>query len=242
MRDTDSMPPHKSQGSLISTSAFPDRLEKIVSLQPYVSVARRPGIGAWMKRSIDIILGSAILLLALPAMMALVIAIKFNSAGPVLFVQRRVGKGGKIFRLYKFRSMIIDAEDLKTTLQNLNEKDGPIFKMVADPRITSVGKFMRRHSLDELPQLFNVLFNDMSLVGPRPPLPEEVVNYEPWHLKRLAVKPGLTCTWQISGRSNLSFEEWMRLDVAYIDNWSIGLDLKLIWKTIGVVLNADGAY
>jgi lipopolysaccharide/colanic/teichoic acid biosynthesis glycosyltransferase len=138
--------------------------------------------------------------------------------------------------------MIIDAEDLKNTLQNLNEKDGPIFKMVADPRITSVGKFMRRHSLDELPQLFNVLFNDMSLVGPRPPLPEEVINYEPWHLKRLAVKPGLTCTWQISGRSNLSFEEWMRLDVAYIDNWSIGLDLKLIWKTIGVVLNADGAY
>jgi lipopolysaccharide/colanic/teichoic acid biosynthesis glycosyltransferase len=175
-------------------------------------------------------------------MMALVIAIKFNSAGPVLFVQRRVGKGGKIFKLYKFRSMIIDAEDLKTTLQNLNEKDGPIFKMVADPRITTVGKFMRRHSLDELPQLFNVLFNDMSLVGPRPPLPEEVLNYEPWHLKRLAVKPGLTCTWQISGRSNLSFEEWMRLDVAYIDNWSIGLDLKLIWKTIRVVLNADGAY
>jgi lipopolysaccharide/colanic/teichoic acid biosynthesis glycosyltransferase len=242
MRDIDSLPPHQSQGVPHPTPTLPDKLEKIVALQPYVGVASRPGTGAWMKRSIDIILGSAILLLVLPVMMALVIAIKFNSAGPVLFVQRRVGKGGKIFKLYKFRSMIIDAEDLKTTLQNLNEKDGPIFKMVADPRITTVGKFMRSHSLDELPQLFNVLFNDMSLVGPRPPLPEEVLNYEPWHLKRLAVKPGLTCTWQISGRSNLSFEEWMRLDVAYIDNWSIGLDLKLIWKTIRVVLNADGAY
>ena len=242
MRDIDSPPPHHSQGGQNPTPTFPDKLEKIVSLQPYVSVARRPGFGVWMKRSVDIILGSTILLLVLPIMMALVVAIKLNSAGPVLFVQRRVGKGGKIFRLYKFRSMIIDAEDLKTTLQNLNEKDGPIFKMVADPRITTVGKFMRRHSLDELPQLFNVIFNDMSLVGPRPPLPEEVVNYEPWHLKRLAVKPGLTCTWQISGRSNLSFEEWMRLDVAYIDNWSISLDLKLIWKTIRVVLNADGAY
>lgn len=242
MRDIDSLPPHRAQGVQNSKPTLPDKLEKIVALQPYVTVASRPGTGAWMKRSVDIVLGSAILLLVLPVMMALVIAIKLNSAGPVLFVQHRVGKGGKIFRLYKFRSMIIDAEDLKTTLQTLNEKDGPIFKMVADPRITTVGKFMRRHSLDELPQLFNVLFNDMSLVGPRPPLPEEVLNYEPWHLKRLAVKPGLTCTWQISGRSNLSFEEWMRLDVAYIDNWSIGLDLKLIWKTIGVVLNADGAY
>ena len=242
MRDIDSPPPHKALGGQRSTSASPDKMERIVSLQPYVSVARRPGLGTWMKRAVDVSLGSAILLLVLPVMMALVVAIKFNSAGPVLFVQRRVGKGGKIFRLYKFRSMILDAEDLKATLQTFNDKDGPIFKMVADPRITSVGKFMRRHSLDELPQLFNVLLNDMSLVGPRPPLPEEVVNYEPWHLKRLAVKPGLTCTWQISGRSNLSFDEWMRLDVAYIENWSIGLDLKLIWKTISVVLNADGAY
>ncbi len=217
-------------------------LDKIITLQPYIGTAHRAGIDAVAKRLVDLILGGLILTAALPIMGLLIIAIKANSAGPIFFVQRRVGQGGKIFKLYKFRSMITDAEAIKSSLQLFNEKDGPIFKMKSDPRITTVGKFMRRHSLDELPQLFNVLSGAMSLVGPRPPLPEEVLNYESWHLRRLAVKPGLTCTWQISGRSHLSFDEWMKLDIAYIDSWSLTQDLTLIWKTIKVVINADGAY
>ena len=224
------------------TQALGSQADKIITLQPYIGTAHRPGAEAMAKRIMDFGLGSLILLASLPIMVLLILAIKANSAGPIFFVQRRVGQGGKIFKLYKFRSMITDADAIKSSLQLFNEKDGPIFKMKSDPRITTVGKFMRRHSLDELPQLFNVLSGDMSLVGPRPPLPEEVLNYESWHLRRLAVKPGLTCTWQISGRSHLSFDEWMKLDIAYIDNWSLSLDLTLIWKTVKVVINADGAY
>lgn len=227
---------------ILANQAPASPVDKIITLQPYIGTAHRPGGEVLAKRLVDLILGGAILIAALPIMLALVVAIKANAAGPIFFVQRRVGQGGKIFKLYKFRSMITDADAIKSSLQLFNEKDGPIFKMKSDPRITSVGKFMRRHSLDELPQLFNVIAGDMSLVGPRPPLPEEVLNYESWHLRRLAVKPGLTCTWQISGRSHLTFDEWMKLDIAYIEHWSLGLDLTLIWKTIRVVINADGAY
>jgi len=181
------------------------------------------------------------LLLGLPILTATALAIKIDSKGPVFFRQTRSGLNGKPFKLYKFRTMCADAEAQKEKLKTLNEMSGPVFKVKNDPRVTRVGRFLRKTSLDELPQFINVLNGDMSLVGPRPPLPKEVAEYEPWQHRKLSVKPGVTCTWQVSGRNNIDFDDWMRLDLDYIDNWSLWEDAKILAKTIPAVLKGSGA-
>jgi exopolysaccharide biosynthesis polyprenyl glycosylphosphotransferase len=194
------------------------------------------------KRALDIVLSIVIIILLLPLLAAVATAIRLDSRGPIFFVQKRVGKDGKTFSFYKFRSMVSGAERLKQRLEHLSETEGPIFKIKKDPRITRIGKFIRRYSIDELPQLFNVLKGDMSLVGPRPPLPSEVAKYTPYHKRRLSVRPGITCLWQISGRSNISFYEWVELDIYYIGYRSFLLDLKILMRTIPVVITGRGAY
>jgi exopolysaccharide biosynthesis polyprenyl glycosylphosphotransferase len=169
------------------------------------------------------------------------LAIKLTSPGPVFFKQERCGLNGRLFTMYKLRSMVDNAEQNRLELEALNEMDGPVFKLSRDPRTTPVGKLLRKFSIDEFPQLFNVLRGDMSLVGPRPPLPQEVARYERWQRRRLSMKPGITCLWQISGRNEISFHEWMKLDLTYIDNWSLLLDLKILLKTVPVVLLGRGA-
>ena len=167
--------------------------------------------------------------------------IKTGSKGPVFFRQERIGLRGRKFKLYKFRTMVVDAEEQLKLLKERNEADGPVFKIKDDPRITRVGKFLRKTGLDELPQLFNVIRGEMSLVGPRPPLEEEVKQYERWQLRRLSVKPGLTCTWQIvPNRHDVSFEEWMELDLHYIDTWNLGKDVELFFKTVRTFFLAGG--
>ena len=168
-------------------------------------------------------------------------AVKFTSKGPIFFSQKRVGKNGELFDMYKFRSMVVNAEELKEKLAHQNEMSGPMFKMKDDPRVTKVGKFIRKTSLDELPQLLNVLKGDMSLVGPRPSLPKEVAQFEKWMYKRLSVKPGLTCFWQVSGRNNIDFEDWMKLDIKYVDERNIWIDIKLIFKTVLVLFGDKNA-
>jgi len=181
------------------------------------------------------------LLLISPFMLAIALAIKITSKGPVIFSQERVGLNGRIFRMYKFRSMVMNAEELKTKFADLNEMSGPVFKIKDDPRVTGVGRFLRKLSLDELPQLWNVLKQDMSLVGPRPPLPSEVNMYDPKYRKRLSVRPGITCIWQISGRNNVDFEQWMDMDAEYVDRWSFWLDMEILAKTVPMVLMRKGA-
>lgn len=194
-----------------------------------------------LKRMLDVT-GSGIgLLLASPLLIGVAIAIKLTSTGPVFFRQVRAGRHGRKFTMLKFRSMVVNAEELKAKLAHLNEVTGPVFSIKADPRITGIGRFIRKTSVDELPQLINVFFGDMSLVGPRPPLPSEVVQYEPWQRRRLSVKPGLTGPWQVAGRDNLDFERWMTLDLDYIDNWSLWLDIKIILKTVPAVIRGSGA-
>jgi exopolysaccharide biosynthesis polyprenyl glycosylphosphotransferase len=193
------------------------------------------------KRALDVALSSLILLLALPIIAAVTLAIRLTSHGKVLFRQTRCGLNGRRFTLYKFRTMTEDAEERLAELRHLNEMDGPVFKVRDDPRVTPVGRILRKFSLDELPQLWNVLRGDMSLVGPRPPIPEEVASYERWQRRRLSMKPGLTCLWQVNGRNQLDFASWMELDLQYIDSWSLGLDLKILLKTIPVVLSGRGA-
>jgi exopolysaccharide biosynthesis polyprenyl glycosylphosphotransferase len=193
------------------------------------------------KRALDIALSTLILLLALPIVVLVAIAVRLTSGGTVLFRQTRCGLNGRRFTLYKFRTMTEDAEERLAELQHLNEMDGPVFKVRDDPRVTRVGRVLRKFSLDELPQLLNVLRGDMSLVGPRPPIPEEVARYERWQRRRLSMKPGLTCLWQVNGRNELDFGSWMALDLQYIDSWSLSLDLKILLKTIPVVLSGRGA-
>jgi len=196
----------------------------------------------FVRRILDVILAGLILVVFGPlVMLPVAIVIKLTSSGPVLFRQRRCGLNGRQFIMYKFRSMVNNAEQLRVELEGLNEMDGPVFKSSRDPRITTVGKIIRRFSIDELPQVFNVLRGDMSLVGPRPPLPSEVARYERWQRRRLSMKPGMTCLWQISGRNEVSFDDWMKLDLTYIDNWSLLLDLKILLKTVPVVLLGRGA-
>ena len=193
------------------------------------------------KRLIDI-LGSFIgLMLLSPILIILGILIKLESKGPIIFSQKRVGINGKEFNMYKLRSMVANAEELKEKLEHKNEMSGPMFKMKDDPRITKIGKFIRKTSIDELPQLINVLKGDMSLVGPRPSLPKEVREFEPWMLKRLEVKPGLTCYWQVMGRNNIDFESWMKLDIKYINERNFYLDIKLIFKTFFVLFGDENA-
>ncbi|HTQ78463.1 MAG TPA: sugar transferase, partial [Thermoanaerobaculia bacterium] len=193
------------------------------------------------KRVLDVALASLTLVLAMPAVGAIALLIKLTSGGNILFRQTRCGLNGRSFTLYKFRTMVEGAHEQRGELLHLNEMDGPVFKLKSDPRVTWFGRFLRKFSLDELPQLWNVLRGDMSLVGPRPPIPEEVAHYQRWQRRRLAMKPGLTCLWQISGRNNIDFERWMQLDLEYIDSWSPLLDLKILLKTIPVVLSGRGA-
>jgi exopolysaccharide biosynthesis polyprenyl glycosylphosphotransferase len=193
------------------------------------------------KRVADFLMAAIMLLILSPVFLVLSILIKLTDGGPVFFRQTRCGLGGRKFTLYKFRSMIVGAEKLRAELEKLNEKDGPIFKIKNDPRCTRIGRLMRRLSLDELPQLFNVIKGDMSFVGPRPPIPEEVEKYERWQRRRLRMQPGLTCLWALEGRSHLNFQRWMELDLEYIDHWSPALDWKIILKTIPVVLLGRGA-
>ncbi|MGD8583926.1 MAG: sugar transferase [Chloroflexota bacterium] len=199
-------------------------------------------IGMTLKRLLDLLI---VLLLAVPALVVTVIitvAIKLESPGPVFFFQERVGFQGRRFRMAKFRSMVLNADDQKAELEALNEADGPIFKIRDDPRLTRVGRVIRRFSLDEIPQFYNVLIGDMSLVGPRPPLAEEVARYQPWHMQRLAVKGGITGLWQVSGRSDLTFDEQCLLDIYYIENWSLAMDLRILLQTIPRALFGSGAY
>lgn len=194
-----------------------------------------------LKRVVDFVMALVLLVLLSPILLVLALLIKLTSQGPVFYRQVRCGLGGRKFTLYKFRSMRADADLQREELEALNEADGPVFKIKDDPRCTSVGRFMRRFSLDELPQLVNILKGEMSFVGPRPPLPEEVEKYEPWQRRRLRMQPGLTCLWALEGRSKLNFRRWMELDLQYIDNWSPALDLKIFLKTIPVVLLGRGA-
>ena len=193
------------------------------------------------KSFMDFWISFAILFLLSPFMLVVSLMIKVTSKGPVVFKQERVGLRGRKFYIYKFRTMVHNAEELKKKLLEMNESDGPAFKIKKDPRITSIGRLLRKTGLDELPQLFNVLKGEMSLIGPRPPLPDEVEKYERWQLRRLSVKPGITCTWQLfPNRNDVVFEKWMKLDMQYIDNWSLKADFVLFFKTILTVFRAGG--
>lgn len=195
-----------------------------------------------LKRVFDFIVAGVIILLGMPLWLIVAAGIKLTSKGPVFYRQERIGKDGKPFGMYKFRSMVQDAEKMRAALDQANEADGPIFKIKDDPRVTPFGRWMRQYSIDEFPQLLNVLRGEMSLVGPRPPLPSEAAVYEDRHWRRLEAVPGMTGLWQVSGRSDLSFEEMVRLDVFYIENWSLGFDIELLARTVPAVIFKSGAY
>lgn len=196
----------------------------------------------FLKRLFDIVLSVIAIIFLAPLFLVVAVAIKLDSKGGVLYTQPRVTKNGKVFKMYKFRSMCANADEYLKDLQHLNEKDGPVFKIVNDPRVTRVGRFIRKTSIDELPQLFNILKGEMTIVGPRPPLVTEVEQYTPQQKQRLTVKTGLTCYWQISGRSELTFDEWVNLDIKYIQEQNLRTDINIIVKTIPVVLTGRGAY
>lgn len=200
-----------------------------------------PSLAITTKGFLDRLLAAIGLILTSPVMLATAAMVKLTSKGPAIFAQERCGLNGRKFKLYKFRTMVNNADDLKRELMRFNDVDGAAFKMKRDPRITPVGSFLRRTSIDELPQLFNVVRGDMSLVGPRPPLAEEVARFDPWQRRKLSMKPGLTCLWQINGRSDVSFRQWMKLDLEYIDNWSLWKDIKILARTIPAVFKGTGA-
>ncbi len=235
-------------GVKVLLNFFPNRIAKLTVEEvdgiPILAFSRTPSEIAPLvtKRIFDVVVsGVVLLLLALP-FVALAAAIKFDSPGPVFFRQRRVGRNGREFWLYKFRSMCQDAEAKLHDLGDRNEmKGGPTFKMRDDPRVTRVGRLLRKTSLDEFPQFWNVLKGEMSVVGPRPPLQSEVKLYKRWQRRRLSVRPGITCTWQVSGRNEINFAQWMELDLHYIDNWSLWHDLKIVLRTIPAVILGKGA-
>ena len=204
-----------------------------------------PSARSWArapKRAIDIVVSAILLLMLSPLLVVLAFGVRLTSGGPVIFAQTRCGLRGRPFRFYKFRSMVADADARKAELIHLNEVQGPAFKIANDPRITRLGHFLRKYSLDELPQLWNVLIGDMSLVGPRPPTPSEVSSYTRRQAQRLSVIPGITGLWQVSGRNNItSFDRWVDLDLAYIERWSLWLDLRILARTVLVVLRAEGS-
>jgi len=194
-----------------------------------------------IKRIIDIIISTVLLIILLPIFICIILLVKVTSKGPLIYKWHVIGKDGKPFTGYKFRTMILNADYLKTSLLKSNEMTGPVFKMKYDPRITKVGKFLRKYSLDELPQLWSVLKGEMSLVGPRPAGPKEWSQYEEWQKRKLSVTPGMTCLWQINGRNEVhEFDEWVKLDLEYIDNWSLWLDFKILLQTIPSVLKGSG--
>ena len=212
-----------------------------VPLLTFTTTPNNPNLLA-LKRIMDVGLSFLLLVLSLPLFLLVPILIKMTSKGPVLYKQVRCGLNGRTFTFVKFRSMFEGADERRKEIEHLNEAMGPVFKMASDPRVTQIGKLLRRASIDELPQLVNVLKGEMSLVGPRPPLPEEIRWYQTWQRRRLSMKPGITCLWQVSGRSDLSFNEWVGLDLHYIDNWSPWLDLKILEKTVPAVLSRRGAW
>ena len=230
----------------VAMNFFPNVIARtyITSLKgvPLLSFSTIPGDGfpLIIKTIMDKILSAFLLLILSPITLSAALLIKITSRGPIIWTQTRCGLNGRKFTLYKFRSMVNDAEEKKKNLSSLNEMDGPVFKIKNDPRITSVGRWLRKTSIDEIPQLINVLKGDMSLVGPRPALPAEVEQYERWQRRRLSMKPGLTCLWQVQGRNRIDFERWMKMDLDYIDNWRLELDLKILLKTIPVVLSCNG--
>jgi exopolysaccharide biosynthesis polyprenyl glycosylphosphotransferase len=194
-----------------------------------------------LKRLFDIVVSASALVLLSPLLFMVAALVKLTSRGPVFFKQQRIGLHGRPFNMLKFRSMVVNADAMKDKLAALNEQRGPVFKMKNDPRVTTIGRFIRKYSIDELPQIINVLRGEMSIVGPRPPVPKEVVQYEPWQRRRLSVRPGLTCIWQVSGRNQITFDEWMKMDMQYIDHWSLSRDLSLVLKTFPVVMTGKGA-
>jgi len=217
------------------------RIEYIGELPSMAIHSRKvPLLALMLKRAIDVIASAAALLLLLPLLLAIALIIKLNSKGPVLYASRRVGKKGRTFRCFKFRTMVTNAEQLKEKLQHLNERDGILFKIANDPRITKVGRVLRKYSLDELPQLLNVLKGDMSIVGPRPPLANEVAQYELEYLRRLEVAPGITGLWQVQARTNPSFDQYIALDLEYVEQWSLALDFKILLRTFTVVVAGTG--
>lgn len=243
---------HECQRKRVEARIVPDMFQMSLSQVDVDDLGGIPLIGVRktiigrgqrvLKRLMDVMFATLGGFLALPLMGVIALAIKLDSPGPAVFRQLRVGKSGRQFWCYKFRSMRQGAEDERERLQAFNEADGPLFKIRDDPRRTRVGRWLRRTSLDELPQLYNVLRGEMSLVGPRPPLPEEVARYEAWQMRRLEVAPGMTGLWQVSGRSNLSFDEQCLLDIYYIENWSPFLDITILLRTVPKVFMGDGAY
>ncbi len=207
----------------------------------YVEPTNRSRTHLLLKRAFDVVVAGLALLLTLPIVAIAAVAIKLDSKGPVLFRQARVGKDGELFEMIKLRSMVQDAEAQRHELEHLNERSGPLFKISADPRITRVGRFLRKTSIDEFPQFWNVLRGDMSVVGPRPALPSETEQWTPDLRERLRVLPGITGMWQVSGRSESDFELYRRLDLFYVDNWSLTHDIKIVAKTFLVVLTSRGA-
>jgi exopolysaccharide biosynthesis polyprenyl glycosylphosphotransferase len=218
-------------------------IKTIIGNQKFLTFINIPhnSFALTVKKIMDLSVSFLMIVCLSPVLLTIAILIKMTSKGPVIFKQARVGLRGRQFSLFKFRTMIVDAEKLKKALEADNEMDGPVFKIKDDPRVTAIGKFLRRTGLDELPQLFNILKGEMSLIGPRPPLPTETLQYKRWQLRRLSVKPGLSCFWQIKpDRNNIKFEKWMELDLAYIDNWSLRLDFIILLKTIRTVFQRTG--
>jgi exopolysaccharide biosynthesis polyprenyl glycosylphosphotransferase len=228
---------------LFDTRAAHVRMSDIAGL-PAVSFSvhgRRSSLQLAIKRGLDILGAIGVLILTAPIWIAAAIAIKLDSPGPIFFAQKRCGLYGREFSLWKFRTMGRDAEARKAELQARNEKSGPVFKITHDPRVTRVGRVLRRYSIDELPQLLNVLAGEMSLVGPRPPVPAEVAKYELDHRGRLSMRPGITCLWQVSGRNQIEFEDWVKLDLEYIERWSLLLDFQILLATLPAVVSGRGA-
>jgi exopolysaccharide biosynthesis polyprenyl glycosylphosphotransferase len=211
---------------------------------PLLTFANTPAneVLLFVKRVFDVVLSVVALTIATPLMLVISAFIAAFSRGPILYRQTRCGVGGRRFMLYKFRTMVVGADQMRANLELQNELEGPVFKMANDPRCTPIGRWLRKFSLDELPQLWNILRGDMSFVGPRPPLPEEVEKYETWQRRRLRMRPGLTCLWALEGRNNVRFNRWMQLDLLYIENWSLWLDLKILIKTIPYVVKGSGAF
>lgn len=209
--------------------------------RPEILIVRSDSTYLLFKRLLDIICSLSAIIILSPILIAVAILIKLDSNGPVFFIQERCGKGGKRFKMLKFRSMVDNAEGLLKVLKDKNEQTGPVFKIKDDPRVTKIGRFIRRTSIDELPQLFNILKGDMSIVGPRPPIVNEVAKYNEYQKLRLTVKPGLTCYWQVMGRDKIGFDEWVDLDIKYIQERNFWLDLKLIFKTFKVFLGDENA-
>jgi exopolysaccharide biosynthesis polyprenyl glycosylphosphotransferase len=238
----------RTRAELVVAPGIEDVLEPRLRVRPTAGLSllhvqtANPRLRLFAKSVLDRILAGALLVIASPVLVVAAIAIRIDDHGPAFFRQTRIGEGGRAFTMWKLRTMYVDAEERRLALLASTDRDGPMFKMRLDPRITRVGRTLRRMSLDELPQLFNVLLGDMSLVGPRPPLPSEVETYHDAVARRLLVRPGLTGLWQVSGRADLSWEESIHLDLRYVDNWSFAMDAQILWRTVRAVLGGRGAY